>query len=319
MSNLGRIHPKYVTLSLVNDGTNGSETVDAVIDQYYNSDIIDKCSNYVCAVERLEISLNAIPFYDNEQPSLEGVEEKIEIYSLALADDNTVVTGSLQMQWKAYSLQNLFDTIYNVNIPLGMDLASQSLLGYTIRLKLSIDSTGYIFIEIETVGQPDGGGGLNFHDIRIKFPAYLNYIFGFSERQQDFANFNNQNYMQSYFPRFDLGDDLNHIVIVTNLPTISDQVGTAIQLCLTDFAPQTVYDTSLSYNNGRLINNGVTLNTRQRAIYNPNERRYLDMISNIALRSLLVKAYYVNAFGENKIIKLPIGGTFNIKLGFYNK
>src|SRR5688572_33399893 len=79
MTSFARYKPFYASFSIRNDGlkdppdkvydvaTTPDNTVDAMISEVYNSPIVEKASDFLCAVERMEIATNGIPFYDGDQ------------------------------------------------------------------------------------------------------------------------------------------------------------------------------------------------------------------------------------------------------------
>lgn len=312
MSFLGRIKPKYITLNVMNDGTEGDTLMEAVIVKNFNHDIIDDASKYVCAVERMELSVNAIPVYNCKNTLLGGKFE--EIICTAYDPNGTEIDRDVwQVDDSFYGIDQLIN-YFNKIVFFQIRPYENFTTTYKVRIAMTMDANGFFILQMYT--DQNNGNIILFDKIKLSFPTYLNYILGFAVQPDT----NHSSYMYSAYPRLDCGDELNHIIISSNLPTVSDNVSGVMSNCLTDFAPPTVYQSSSGIdNNGSLYLNGYSLNCRQRLIYTPTEKRYLDMISNLALREIQIRAFYVTPWGATNIVNIPIGGTFVIKLGFYEK
>jgi len=174
------------------------------------------------------------------------------------------------------------------------------------RITYSISKDGFIIVSLLD--------SRNFTDLQIEFPRRLNLILGISTNQQ----FATKTECNSLYPRVDLGDDLDHIILQTSLPTNTDALGNVRLQVLTDFAAPTGYSNSLSYGaNGTLIRSGFSTNLRQKLIYTPSERRYLELLGDFPINNITIDAYYINTDEVIKIVPLPLGSFFEIKLGFY--
>lgn len=302
--NLARLHPTYISLSARNTFINDvydektspdTDTFYAYLQESYNDPILQKQSDYVCAVERMEINLNGVPFYDATNFPVVANREAITIRSRI----NPLLVEDTGIDTNAYSLSHLFEILnsYDFVDPNALD---------AFKITFSLTKDGFIVMVL--------GSGKNFTNLEVLIPQRLNQILGISTDVQ-VAGFDAA---QSSFPRVDCGDDLDHIVITSNLPTISDRVGNAKAQVLTDFAPPSNYSNSLSFGaDGQLVKSGFSTNLRQKLIYTPTERRWLDLVGDFPLSNIIVEAYYQNQNEELKRIILPYGASFEIKIGFY--
>jgi hypothetical protein len=59
---LARLKPYYISLAVTNDDAN--DAIEAVIEQTFSRPVIEKSDDYVMAIERMEINLQHVPFYD---------------------------------------------------------------------------------------------------------------------------------------------------------------------------------------------------------------------------------------------------------------
>lgn len=305
--NFSRYKPIYLSVHFKNDGNKNSDennvySPDTTADKFilataqtqFNAPILEKASDFLVAVERMELSLNGIPFYDAGQ---DPAFEQIVIVSRSMA----VAPTQTDVDVNAYSLSHLFEVLN------ALDYTDPN-TSTRFRIVYSISKDGFIIVSLLD--------GRTFTDVEIQFPRRLNMILGISTAQQ----FATKTECNSLYPRVDLGDDLDHIIIQTNLPTNSDALGNVHLQVLTDFSSPSEYSNSLNYGaNGTLIRSGFTTNLRQKLIYTPSERRYLELIGDFPVNNVKLEAFYVNTDQIIKNVPLPIGGLFEIKLGFYLK
>lgn len=306
--NFSRYKPMYLSMSFKNDGNkisaeNNIYSPDTTSDLFVNASahtqfdapIIEKASDFLVAVERMELSLNAVPFYDAGQDPTNP--EVITIRSRTQA----VPVTETDLDTNAYTLSHLFEVLNSLAYVDPND-------NLQFRITYSISKDGFIIVSLLD--------GRNFTDLQIEFPRRLNLILGISTSQQ----FATKTECNSLYPRVDLGDDLDHIILQTSLPTNSDALGNVHLQVLTDFAAPTSYGNSLTYGaNGTLIRSGFSTNLRQKLIYTPSERRYLELLGDFPVNNITIDAYYTNIDGVIKNVPLCIGGFFEIKLGFYLK
>lgn len=295
---LSRLKPFYVSLDIRNNRlTNyyqdiANDIARARIFSNFNPAIVDKASDFLVAVERMELTLCGVPFYDASD--FDNNRE-----SLVIRSKQDGSTFTLPLTKSAYSLSHLFEILsaYQYQDPFDSVL---------FNLTFSITKDGIVVMTII--------GGKTFTDIQVEIPRRLNMILGISLNRQLAAT----TQVESAYPRVDLGDDLDHVILITNLPTNSDNLGNVKNSVLTDFSAPSTYSNSLAYGaNGQLIRQGFQTNIRQKMIYTPTERRYLELLGDFPINNIIVEALYVNPDGAQKYVPLPLGGTFELKLGFY--
>jgi hypothetical protein len=297
---LSRLKPLYCSLHVAHTLTDTSYTsVDASANIYaavttdYDTPIIDKASNYLVAVERFELSLNAIPFYSGEDKESIFVRSK----SNPLLHDNYDMTSADS----SYSLTELLDNLNRLTFE-HPDHTSVKIQG-----TFTIDKNGYIIMKLKNA---------TFAEVTFEFPRRLNMILGIFEADQVSGD-----NVKSRVPRLDMGDNLDHIILKTNLPTFTDSLGNVKTNVMTDFSVPSSFSTSCAPSNAdlSLVQASISVNSRQRAIYTPQERRYLELIGDFPVQSISIDAFYVTPQHELRQVMLPFGGIFEIKLGFYLK
>ena len=302
---LARLKPFYVSLSVRNNKIDDNpfrfSTADSIersrVVENFRQPILEKASDFLCAVERMELNLNGVPFYDASS----FVENHVQNQETLVIRSklNNSLTWSYTLVNSAYSISHLFEILNSI---LYQDPNDNT----PFNLTWSLSKDGFSVITIM--------GGKTFTRFQIEIPRRLNLIIGISTDRQ----INGRTSVDSAFPRIDCGDDLDHIVLVTNLPTNSDSLGNVKNQILTDFSSPSAYSNSLAYGvNGDLIRNGFSTNIRQKVIYTPSERRYLELLGDFPINNIMVQAMYVNQDGLQKIIPLPLGASFELKLGFY--
>lgn len=325
MSNLGRLKPKYISLGITNDT---DDLIDASIHQDYGVAAIQKLDNYVVCIERMEINLNGIPFY-RHNPTDEG-NEVIRFMQRNNADPLLdLEIGTFTLTEDYYNLFDLFEKLntylYIISVP-GLIFNAN----YSFNLQFGLDEVGRINISVLYMNPggfftaPPANDWQYFY---IIFPTYMNMIMGFKRSNFDLANTSGAvgvwgNFATSSYPQLDCGDNLNHIILTSSLPVISDSIDVVQANVLTDVCPVSNYVPNANYpenNNYQLAGSGWSLNTRQKLIYIPTERRYLDLIAPFAMRYIQVDAFYMTNIMTSLKVQLPPGGTFQIKLGFYQK
>lgn len=276
---VSRTNVVYWTRTLYNSD---SIYINSIMEQNFNSPIIQRADEYVLCVERFEISLNGIPFYDSSNG------ESISIYENT--DEKTIEYINLDQD--SYSLNELIDKI-NAKV-VESNLFSNA--GFNIK----VDQFGYISIY------------LDYENYTISLPTELNKILGMEE--DDIPN--DSGLWISRYPRFDCGDQIDHIRLVSNLDLVSDTIGQAKTNIITDIANST----SIASNKTMASDEySYSFTPRQRLIYIPYERRILNFSSPIPIQTIRIYAEYVRSNGTSSIIKLPRGASFSIKLGFYKR
>lgn len=288
--------PVYVSLSVTHqDETNVDGTIDASIYQSYNYPILNNAQKYAVAIERMELSLNAVPFYNATNRLNQGLNENIIITSKIL--NNALPFPVTQ---NAYDLSELLTNLSQIAFLDPDD-------GVTpMPLTFGYESSGYIKITFNNHLQ-------SFNAYNITIPKYLNAILGISLTNQLVGNI-----CVSTFPRVDLGDCLQHIVLTSSLPTIADVQGQGKENVLTDMAAIFPFSNNFILNANNLpLFNSVSTGARQKIVYVPTERRFLQLIGAGTLNFIRLSAMYADSFLELNTVPLPYGGVFQIKLGFY--
>lgn len=264
--NFARLNTTYWSKTLYNP----NETLlDADINDTFTINLLQSMNDWVCTVERLELTTNAIPFFDGEYE-----DEQITV--------NGVVEGDLTTL-KAYSLQDLITKL------------NQMANG---RVVWEVDAVGFVTIRRRV----DVGG-----DIII--PSSLNHILGLGDGRLPHGTPS----MSSKTPRFGIGDQLQHIQLRSNMNLVSDTVGQTKSNIVTDIAVNNNFTANVGGGN-----NWSYLN-RDKLVYTPQQRRWLNFNASSPLQVLRIFAEYVRPDGESRMVKLPRGGIFAIKLGFYQR
>lgn len=309
---IARLKPFYVSLGMkyndhvehdrdaVYDPLHARASKPAFLSEQYNHPIVEKASDYLVAIERLEISLNGIPFYDatphpQGAPPVTGYEV---IYVRSRVPNVGPTTQTLNLS--CYSLSALLTYLNSLNF-------TDPNVGDKISLTFTVDKDGFIILRLLD---------RTFAFLYFEFPRRLNLILGIATDVQQAGNFQ----AVSAYPRLDCGDDLDHLILVSNLPTVADSIGNVKHHVLTDFCPPTTYSTGMQYNNDiALVESSFTANLRQKAIYFPNERRYLELIGDFPINNIDIQMFYRNVDNDLKEVPIPFGGGFEIKIGFYLK
>lgn len=304
MTSFARLKPFYVSMSCRNNAltnydvaTSPDSTIDAVCKTVFNSAIVEKASDFVIAIERMELSCNAIPFYDSTDTS---VSHTIYIRSLT---NNMLAPQGTALVWNAYSITHLLSLLNSLTFTDPNNLADPK---FSIIWTLSSD--GFIWMTMPP------GAKYTFDVLQVEIPQSLNNILGISTTLQ----LPGTRECRSVYPRLDLGDDLDHIVLRTDLPTYSDSLGNVKLPVLTDFSPPSAFSSTLTVGpNGIFEDNAFSTNMRQKLIYTPSERRYLELVGDFPINNITVDAFYQSNNSKLKKVVLPLGGCFEIKIGFY--
>lgn len=312
-----RIKPTYVTLSIVNnaiDNYDETSTPDeylfAEITETYNNPVIDKASDYVCCIERMELSLNAIPFYDARKDTNLPIEV-INIRSRFPGyTDNVFPTEVIYSAYSLSQLLNQLSTQYTYRNP-NFNVNTGNVEPVNIDIKFALTIDGFIKVSIQ---------GTDFNRIQIEFPRRLNMILGISTKVQPKTG--EQDYCYSSIPRLDTGDDLQRIIITTNLPTNSDTTGNVRLPVMTDIGVEngSAFSSNIILTNSGIYDSqGWTVPLRDKLVYVPTERRFLDLNGDFPLNNIQMAALYVTLDKKYKKVPVAFGGEFSLKLGFYLK
>jgi len=300
----------YYTRELVN------ETLDklpAELQQNFDTPLLKNASEYLVAVERLEISTNAIPYYDPpEENTITNKAKSLltgdrEYFFIARIDIvNNVVSANFQEP--SYTIPGLID---NLNIQ--FQTTGQGMQNWL----LFISVEGFITLRL-TVAEA-------LAVAEIVFPTLLNNVLGL-----DFANIRPSTTpgfedITSEFPRWDMGDLAPIIRLTGTLPVRSDRLGRGASNMLTDIANvrgPISFSKSITADAGNnLISTTTNFTTtpRQNLVYAPDRLRWLNMLNQTPITNIFIVAEYVFADGQSRRIQLARGGRFSFKLAFYKR
>lgn len=301
-------HPVfYANFTLSNIGTYPS--IDAIIDQTYATPLVPKADDYVMAVERFEIPLNAVPFYDGNT-----LQEAVSVDRRNLS----LPTAAVLFTTDTFSMMDL---IRQLNLFFADTTAGQPGDVFRGVHTIAIDAEGFTRITFPAV---DAVSGLAWNDENVldfTGAPVLASILGIDLTRQ-LEGPPRLIGVASTHPRWDLGDQLSLIRVGSNLPVVTDSFGDARTNVLTDVS----IPFQFSVASGRGIDDGFTetektpnYSPRQRLIYVPVERRFLNVRSSQPITDVRITMDRVRPDGRVTRIKLPVGGVFNIKIGFWSK
>lgn len=262
-----------------------SEPAEVVLEQNFTYPFIADASRYVLAIERFQINLNNVKFYDNSRG------ESITIV--------TVAGGATTLVQLATDAYDLLDFLAKVNTALSSIVSFPS---------------GDFPDNMVQIDPLDGRIVVNwtaYSSYTITWPTYMNYIL-------DLPN-GAYNSSQTYSPssRCDVGGDLQGLVLSSNMPVFSDTVGQAKATILTDIAVPTQFIMAYRANGG---DGYAIVDPPQKVYYAPDPvRRFLNFSIPIPIYNIQIRASYNSIDGRNNPVLVPTGGMFEIKLGFYRK
>lgn len=244
----------YWSNSIYNASNN---SIDAEMNEDYNQPILDSAGNYVCAIERLEVSGNNLPFYDvNTDPeslqefAISGLPYKRS--TIYLVDDTLDIDSGLTIVFHLsgtyYSLQHILDELNEFNLindPIISDTEppTQSIYWF-------LDSGGCIGVQILNSSPNDWISNLNFGKVGFYFDSnILASIMGLPKvadvtisDKTYYSKYSQYDVSHQYMrfktksSRIDAGIIPSLIQIRTNLPLESDQSGSARYNIATDFS-----------------------------------------------------------------------------------
>lgn len=313
MTSFNRYFAKFYTKEVVNTGSDSSgnfqATLPAQSEEAFRSSIIDKADNWVVAVERFEININGVPYYKAQQgPVVAGARTQFETVIVTDQAGAPLGAGSVvDLDFNSYSIP---DTITKLN-----GVMSELIGSDTSAFSFSIDHEGF-------VRATSAANWLATRRLDLSNCPKMNAILGITTSQQDDALLYppaTTTAILSEFPRWDCGDQLDHLRITSNLPTTSDSIGQAKTNILTDLSFFESIGASRGYNDniGTAGDPSSSWSQRQKVIYNPAERRYLNLRSSAPIDDISIACEYVGADGSEGIVALPVGASFTVKLGFF--
>ena len=307
MTSFNRYRAFFYTKGVHNKGFDESKEntplIEARIRETFRSSIVDKADNYVLAVERFEVGLNGIQFYEAGRfLAADGftAPERIEITNLVgvIQETNNITFGSFSLPETIIKLNELMQT---------GGVESQG-------VAWSVDSEGFVRAKFNVVW-------LANNRLSLTNCPLMNQILGIETDTQDALQAAGATEIKSPFPRWDTGDNLGHLRLTSNLPVVSDSIGQSKSNILTDLSFLEGIGASYSYNAAapEFVNPGVTYTQRQKVVYNPSERRYVNLRSSAPIDDIDITCEYVRQDGTSAIVELPKGSSFSVKLGFFSR
>lgn len=348
MSFFKELNVLYWTNSIYNST---QENIDCAMDVSFNTPFVDNARNYVCAIERLEVSGNGIPYYDVDTDPLavdiadtgsSNIYKTSRIYLRSGGTDlpSTVQTWTLTGRY--YSLQDIITKLNQIGSYDTNNMDPCAFAGSTINDSVgvwSLDNSGAIQFQLRT-SIPNS----NFEDdLCFAFDSQiLASIFGLPRKPENpfdysvnYGQYDSSGRYQLFktkYSRIDAGQIPSIIQLRSNLPFESDQINTAKSNIATDFALVANSNIGTNYNFVRKDDSGVkyfqntissyswSFGTGGIIIYNPNEKRWLNFNAPTPIIQMRFWVEYVlNNSTTGTMVQLPPGCKFSIKVGFYLK
>lgn len=336
----------YWTAQIYN---NTQENMRCEIDEEFSSPLVDAASNYVCAVERMELSGNNVYFYNVDNDPQADIDNSGRKYAAIYFESSDLITDTapytLYLYGGYYSLGSLIDSL---NYWCQLDDGSQQVFHEQNRgnwLKFSLTPDGKIRVFIDSA-QSQNRFGQNNNGLVIAFStAQLASIWGLPV-VVDNTLYNPTtwfNKFSAYTPydklcfetltsRIDCGIIPTMVHLRSTLPFESDQVSSAKTNIVTDFniVPGTAAGFQIATGSDTTRSDAIALpmTTVKSAdlnlgcggmlVYTPGERRWLNFSAPIAIYNirLWIELIY-NDPDTTEVYQLPPGGKFSIKLGMY--
>lgn len=321
--------------------------IDAVIEDNLAIPLVEQASRYVCAVERMELSSNAIFYYSaNRDPE----SDVFDITYIYLVGNNSMdPTLNKLYEWPISGNYTNLQAFINSLNEIGEKYLFTNQANETYNMekgKWSLDQNGAIlFTFLENMANLSAT--FLFPLVGFAFSTErLASIFGLPKNPTGwetadwyatFSDFTISEDTTDHFyqfktkhSRFDVGQIPSLLLIRSNLPFESDQSNATKTNIVTDFSISSVTSMNAAYaiekiqpqpnlsfyhaentgfdwssNNGGLI------------VYIPQERRWLNFSAPLPLITLRFWVEVVYNDGYKEIVKLPYGGKFSLKLGFY--
>lgn len=351
MSFFKNIAVTYYTAQIYNDTL---EDMKAEIDEQFSSPLLDAASNYVCAVERMELSGNNINFYSPDQDDDAIQDDDGRWYTVINFLDSDLITSHYTMFiYGSYSSLGSFISALN-NWKLRQDSANATMPWLTF----SLTGDGKILIMIDSK-TADPRFGI---DLLLKFSsAKVASIFGLPmdpatdttitpvinarnwwHKYSEYTPYDDLAF-QTKSSRIDCGIIPTMLQLRSTLPFESDQVSNAKANIVTDFniVPGAAAEYSIGnyYDNYNQISttttdienqdfimqgiksSGLSQGCGGMLVYTPNERRWLNFSAPIPIYYIRMWVELVtndpDVSDDSTRYKIPPGGKFSIKLGFY--
>jgi len=308
---------------------NTNENKQAMIDIDLGLPLLDEASNYVCAVERLELSGNNIAYYDSEQDTFlyPGDAGNNTVMILGLALNRNIPEVEISVLGKFFSLPDLIQ-----------ELNKKLVEANNNTFRFSLEMSGAISCNII------GNRATYFPNLALAFKGTnLAKIFGLPE--DPILEYNNANGWYNHYrnlsstdyrfitraSRLDCGYIPSLILLRSNLPLESDQTDNSKVNIVTDFSITAGSDVAASYNLATVQVNGTrvaynpgsgyswSINGGGTIVYIPNERRWLNFSAPIPIYNIRLWIDIVYNDSSTKTYYLPPGGVFRVKFGFYQR
>jgi hypothetical protein len=334
----------YWTAQIYN---NTEEDMRAEIDEEFSSPLVDAASNYVCAVERMELSGNNIFFYNvntDTDANLDTDGRKYVCIYFLNSDMSTVTAPyTLYLYGSYYSLGSLIDSL---NYWCQVDDESLLLVPNPAPwLKFSLTGDGKIRVYLDST-LTTNKFGQNANGLVIAFSsAQLASIWGLPE-DLTFLGLTPKTWFDTYSgytpydtqcfetltSRIDCGIIPTMVHLRSSLPFESDQVSSAKTNIVTDFnivpgsssgyqitsGTNTTVSPGLALPMMQLKNSDLSLGCGGMLIYTPMERRWLNFSAPIAIYNIRLWIELIfNDPDTTLVYNIPPGGKFSIKLGLY--
>ncbi len=320
MTTISRHPVIYSNYELRNDGAVPGRdplgTINCVIEETYRRPLLNQANEYIVAVERMEVPLNGVPFMDAFQMTFvdsqgpAGVPDQFVMFvnrSYSLVG----LVKRIELAWQLLQPRPFRET----------ELAFQNRPGAVNRFEaglqdflVGVDPAG--FFQMHFNGGLETTNSLNVPNL-VQARLGLRSTYGPQVEVPDI--------WESATPRWDMGDNLHRLQLKTTLPTVSDRVGESTSGIITDFSiPSLVAGSTTRHpadqNSFELDWSQTTSqwSPRQRLIYTPVERRFLNLRSSIPINDITLSLQYVTPEGLVRPVELPEGGSFSVKLGFWS-
>ncbi len=306
-------HPViYANFELYNDGTAANadldtRTIPAEITETYRRPLLARASDYVCAVERLEVNMNAIPHTSDASITAVRTADGLEYPLAPIAPFFVTVAYNItELVENVATTMNELQTFLN-----GLALEPAGPPGTVITVVLT--AKGRVSINLVSVN--------NVTPWRFKFSDHLASKLGLTEHNYPIA----PNVLWvSAFPVYDLGDEMHRLQLLSTLPATSDRQTETFTNILTDFVPGSPITEQVARGVGGALafdtnTQAMAFSPRQKGIYIPTERRFINLRSGASVDSIRLWLQYVTPWGDSFTVPLVNGGIFSVKIGFWNK
>lgn len=267
----------------------------AIIDKNYENPIIKDASQYLVAVERVEISLHEVPFFRRDV--VDVGEDGVSVVA------NGIVVATMRMTTTT-SAMAFFEEFADVLIALILRVPGVAPLNFDCAMEYG----GFLKIEWD-----------QWDHVGFRFGKRVARIIGKKSIGHD--NTLGPNVLHVYRtvgPRLDIGDEMQRIVVSSNIPIVSDRFGQTRQNVLADFAVENSVSAAFDPDLETFDRVQPVINPRQRMLYFPSLRRFKNISAAVPLKRFRIEALYQDFDGKLHDIPLGIGGIFSVKLAFYS-